>query len=133
MSTQRPLRVLIAKAGLDGHDRGAKIVARAFREAGCEVIFTGLHQTPAQVAQTAVDEDVDAIGLSVHAGAHLTLFADLFAALDNFGSEIPVFGGGIIPSVDRPALQELGVKAIFGPGTPLGEIVSRTLANCSRR
>jgi methylmalonyl-CoA mutase C-terminal domain/subunit len=120
----RPLRVLIAKPGLDGHDRGAKVIARALRDAGMEVIYTGLHQTPEMIAEAAIQEDVDAIGLSLLSGAHLTLFP---AVLDELrtrgGSDIPLFGGGIIPDEDRPALEALGVAAIFTPGATTQEIV----------
>ncbi|HEY0239294.1 MAG TPA: cobalamin B12-binding domain-containing protein, partial [Friedmanniella sp.] len=112
-----PRRVVVAKPGLDGHDRGAKIVARALRDAGMEVIYTGLHQTPEQIVATALAEDADAVGLSVLSGAHLTLFArvlDLLAAED--ASDIVVFGGGIIPSADRAELLARGVAGVFGPG-----------------
>ncbi len=124
LSSSRPLRVLIAKPGLDGHDRGAKVIARALRDAGMEVIYTGLHQTPEMVAETAIQEDVDAIGLSLLSGAHLTLFP---AVLDELrkrgGADIPLFGGGIIPDEDRPDLERLGVAAIFTPGATTQEIV----------
>src|SRR5262245_43149228 len=115
MSTER-LRVVIAKPGLDGHDRGAKVVARALRDAGMEVVYTGLHQTPEQIVETAIQEDADAIGLSVLSGAHMTLFrrlAELLAERD--ASDIVVFGGGIIPEADIPDLRALGVAQIFGP------------------
>jgi len=118
-----PPRILIAKPGLDGHDRGAKVVARALRDAGCEVIYTGLHQTPAQIAQAAIDEDVQGVGLSTLSGAHLTLFPQVVAELAARGaSDIVVFGGGIIPERDVPALEAAGVAAVFGPGTPLETI-----------
>lgn len=119
-----PIRVVVAKPGLDGHDRGAKVVARALRDAGIEVVYTGLHQTPAQIVDTAIQEDADVIGLSVLSGAHLTLFAevmDLLKAKD--ASDIVVFGGGIIPEDDIPVLEEMGVAKIFTPGTPTHEIV----------
>jgi methylmalonyl-CoA mutase C-terminal domain/subunit len=119
-----PRRVVVAKPGLDGHDRGAKIVARALRDAGMEVIYTGLHQTPEQIVATALAEDADAIGLSVLSGAHLTLFTrviDLLAAED--ASDIVVFGGGIIPEADRAQLLERGVAGVFGPGTTMASIV----------
>jgi methylmalonyl-CoA mutase C-terminal domain/subunit len=123
--TSRPLRVLIAKPGLDGHDRGAKVIARALRDAGMEVIYTGLHQTPEMIAEAAIQEDVDAIGLSVLSGAHLTLFP---AVLDELasrgGGDIPVFGGGIVPDEDRPALERAGIAAIFTPGATTQEIVA---------
>lgn len=119
----RPIRVVIAKPGLDGHDRGAKVVARALRDAGFEVIYTGLHQTPAQIAETAVQEDADCVGLSVLSGAHLTLFADVLQELRARGaSDIVVFGGGIIPPDDAQALKALGVAEIFTPGTPTAAI-----------
>ena len=120
-----PRRVVVAKPGLDGHDRGAKIVARALRDAGMEVIYTGLHQTPEQIVATALAEDADAIGLSVLSGAHLTLFArvlDLLAAED--ASDIVVFGGGIIPEADRAQLLERGVAGVFGPGATMASIVA---------
>jgi methylmalonyl-CoA mutase C-terminal domain/subunit len=120
-----PRRVVVAKPGLDGHDRGAKIVARALRDAGMEVIYTGLHQTPEQIVATALAEDADAVGLSVLSGAHLTLFArvlDLLAAED--ASDIVVFGGGIIPAGDRAQLLERGVAGVFGPGTSMADIVA---------
>jgi methylmalonyl-CoA mutase C-terminal domain/subunit len=120
-----PRRVVVAKPGLDGHDRGAKIVARALRDAGMEVIYTGLHQTPEQIVATALAEDADAIGLSVLSGAHLTLFTrvlELLAAED--ASDIVVFGGGIIPESDRALLRERGVAGVFGPGTSMAEIVA---------
>ncbi len=120
----KPVRVLIGKVGLDGHDRGVKLVARALRDAGMEVIYTGLHQTPEQVVSAAVQEDVDAIGLSVLSGAHNTLFARVLELLREHGADdIPVFGGGIIPDEDVPRLKAAGVRALFRPGTPLSEIV----------
>ncbi len=120
-----PLRVLIGKVGLDGHDRGVKLVARALRDAGIEVIYTGLHQTPEQVVATAIQEDVDAIGLSLHSGAHNHLFPRVIELLKEKGAgEIAVFGGGIIPDEDFPTLKAAGVKALFLPGTPMSEIVN---------
>ncbi len=119
-----PIRVVVAKPGLDGHDRGAKVVARALRDAGIEVVYTGLHQTPAQIVDAAIQEDADIIGLSVLSGAHLTLFAevmDLLKAKD--ATDIIVFGGGIIPEDDIPVLEEMGVARIFTPGTTTHEIV----------
>ncbi len=116
-------RVLIAKPGLDGHDRGAKVVARALRDAGCEVVYSGLHQTPEQIARTAVDEDVDGVGLSTLSGAHLTLFPRVVEALAaQNASDIVVFGGGIIPEEDLEPLREAGIAAVFTPGTPLEDI-----------
>lgn len=119
-----PIRVVVAKPGLDGHDRGAKVVARALRDAGIEVVYTGLHQTPAQIVDAAIQEDADVIGLSVLSGAHLTLFAevmDLLKAKD--ATDIIVFGGGIIPDDDIPVLEGMGVAKIFTPGTTTQEIV----------
>lgn len=119
-----PLRVLIGKVGLDGHDRGVKLIARALRDAGMEVIYTGLHQTPEQIVSTALQEDVDAIGLSLLSGAHNTLFRRVLELLKEQDAEdIALFGGGIIPDGDVPALTAAGVKALFGPGAPLQEIV----------
>jgi methylmalonyl-CoA mutase C-terminal domain/subunit len=124
MTPGRPVRVVVAKPGLDGHDRGAKIVARALRDAGFEVIYTGLHQTPEQIVATAIQEDADAIGLSVLSGAHNYLFKRVLELLQEKGAEdIVVFGGGIIPPEDVTALKALGVKEIFTPGAPTQEIV----------
>ncbi len=121
---ERKIRVLIAKPGLDGHDRGAKIVARALRDAGFEVIYTGLHQTPEQVVAAAIQEDVDAIGLSVLSGAHNFLFKQVLALLKEKGADdIAVFGGGIIPPEDIAALKAMGVKELFTPGTSTQDIV----------
>ncbi len=118
-----PRRILIAKPGLDGHDRGAKVIARALRDAGFEVIYSGLHQTPAQIAETAVQEDVDAVGLSSLSGAHKTLFPKVAEELQARDSgDIVVFGGGVIPESDIPALAEAGISMIFTPGSPLDEI-----------
>jgi len=118
------IRVLVAKPGLDGHDRGAKVVARTLRDAGFEVIYTGLHQTPEMIAAAALQEDVDAVGLSVMSGAHNTLFPAVMEALRTRGAEdILVFGGGIVPEEDRTRLKELGVGEIFTPGAPLESIV----------
>lgn len=115
---ERKLRLLVAKPGLDGHDRGAKIVARAFRDAGFEVIYTGLRQTPEQIVNTAIQEDVDAVSLSILSGAHNTLFPKVVQLLKEKGAaDIPVFGGGIIPEDDIPGLKEAGVLEIFTPGT----------------
>ncbi len=121
-----PARVLIAKPGLDGHDRGAKVVARALRDAGFEVIYTGIRQTPEMIVQAAVQEDVDAIGLSILSGAHLDLLPAIVNGLRENGLEIPVFSGGIIPKEDYDALTEMGIAGIFGPGTSLKEIVNFT-------
>jgi methylmalonyl-CoA mutase C-terminal domain/subunit len=119
------IRVVIAKAGLDGHDRGAKVVARALRDAGVEVIYTGLHQTPEQIVAAAIQEDVDAVGLSILSGAHMTLFARVVELLrERDASDIVVFGGGIIPEEDIGELYRLGVAKIFTPGTPTTDIVA---------
>ena len=116
--------MVVAKPGLDGHDRGAKVVARALRDAGCEVIYTGLHQTPAQIVDAAIQEDADAIGLSVLSGAHLVLFDEVMKQLaQKDASDIVVFGGGIIPDDDSPVLRDMGVAMVFTPGTPLPEVV----------
>ena len=128
------IRVLVAKPGLDGHDRGAKVVARALRDAGFEVIYTGLHQTPEMIASAAVQEDVDCVGLSVMSGAHNTLFPAVIEALRaRGGDDILVFGGGIIPEEDIPRLTEAGVSAVFTPGAPLGSIVDWLNENVSER
>ena len=120
---QRRYRVVIAKPGLDGHDRGAKVIARALRDAGFEVIYTGLHQTPEQVAETALQEDADAVGLSVLSGAHLTLFPRVVELLREKGvADVLVFGGGIIPEADVARLKDAGVSALFTPGAPLADI-----------
>ncbi len=122
--TVQPLRVLIGKVGLDGHDRGVKLIARALRDTGTEVIYTGLHQTPEEVVGTAIQEDVDAIGLSILSGAHNTLFRRVVELLREQGAkDIVVFGGGIIPDEDLPRLKAAGVRALFRPGTPMSEIV----------
>jgi methylmalonyl-CoA mutase C-terminal domain/subunit len=123
--TAQPLRVLIGKVGLDGHDRGVKLIARALRDAGMEVIYTGLHQTPEQVVSAAIQEDVDAIGLSILSGAHNTLFRRVLELLKEQGAEdIALFGGGIIPNDDLSSLKAAGVRALFRPGTPMHEIVN---------
>ena len=124
------IRVVIAKPGLDGHDRGAKVVARALRDAGMEVVYTGLHQTPEQIVETVVQEDADAVGLSVLSGAHMTLFARLAELLRERGvDDVVVFGGGIIPDADVPELEKLGVARIFTPGATTTEIVDWVRAN----
>ena len=128
--TARKIRVVVAKPGLDGHDRGAKIIARALRDAGMEVIYTGLHQTPEQIAETAVQEDADAVGLSVLSGAHMGLFARVMEALrDRNASDIVVFGGGIVPAGDIVELQKLGVAKIFTPGASTTEIIEWVKTN----
>ncbi len=129
-----PLRVVVAKPGLDGHDRGAKVVARALRDAGMEVVYTGLHQTPEQIVEAAIQEDADAVGLSVLSGAHMTLFAkvvELLKARD--AADIVVFGGGIIPDGDIAPLTELGVAKVFTPGAATHEIVDWVRANIHGR
>jgi methylmalonyl-CoA mutase C-terminal domain/subunit len=124
-SARRHIRILVAKPGLDGHDRGAKIVARALSEAGVEVIYTGLHQTPEMIARAAVQEGVDAVGLSIMSGAHNTLFPAVIAELAaRSASDIAVFGGGIIPDEDVARLEALGVKKVFRPGDDLSEIIA---------
>ena len=134
MAVSRPLRILVAKAGLDGHDRGAKIIARALRDAGVEVIYTGLHQTPEMIAEAAIQEDVDGIGLSILSGAHLTLFP---AVLDELkrrgGADIVVFGGGIVPDADVAALEGAGVARIFTPGASTQDIVAWVRAHVPSR
>ncbi len=124
------IRVVVAKPGLDGHDRGAKVVARALRDAGMEVIYTGLHQTPEQIVETAIQEDADCVGLSVLSGAHMALFPRVIELLQERGaSDIVVFGGGIVPAADIPELQALGVARIFTPGATTGEIIEWVRAN----
>ncbi len=127
---ERRHRILVAKAGLDGHDRGAKIIARALRDGGFEVIYTGLHQTPEMIAETAVQEDVDGIGLSILSGAHMTLFPQLLKELEKRGAgEVVVFGGGIVPDSDIEELKKMGVKAVFTPGESTEKIVEWVRAN----
>lgn len=122
--SEHKIRVLVAKPGLDGHDRGAKVVARALRDAGFEVIYTGLRQTPEQIAEAALQEDVDVVGLSILSGAHMRLFPEIMRLLKAKGlGSVLVIAGGIIPEDDIAPLKKLGVKAIFGPGTPTSEIV----------
>lgn len=128
-----PLRIVVAKPGLDGHDRGAKVIARALRDAGMEVIYTGLHQTPEQIVATAIAEDADGIGLSVLSGAHMTLFARVMELLkEQDATDIVVFGGGIIPDEDRGPLAEMGVSGIFTPGARMDEVVDWVKANVRR-
>ena len=120
----RPIRVLVAKPGLDGHDRGAKVVAAALRDAGMEVVYTGLHQTPEMIASAAVQEDVDVVGLSILSGAHMTLFPRVRALLEANGRpDVLVTGGGIIPRDDMEALQQQGIGQLFGPGTPTSDLI----------
>jgi len=131
---ERPLRILVAKPGLDGHDRGAKIIARALRDAGFEVIYTGLHQTPEMIVSAAIQEDVDAVGLSVMSGAHMTLFPAVIDLLKEKGAaDIAVFGGGIIPQDDVPQLVEKGVAAVFLPGSSTQAIIDWIRANVRPR
>jgi methylmalonyl-CoA mutase C-terminal domain/subunit len=119
------IRVVVAKPGLDGHDRGVKVIARALRDAGMEVIYTGLHQTPEQIVETTIQEDADAVGLSIHSGAHMTLFPRVVELLRERGaSDVVVFGGGIIPRDDIIALKEKGIAEIFTPGATTSEIVA---------
>jgi methylmalonyl-CoA mutase, C-terminal domain len=130
----QPLRIVVAKAGLDGHDRGAKIIARALRDAGMEVIYTGLFQTPEQIVQTAIQEDADGIGLSILSGAHMTLFPLVVEQLKAHGAgDIVFFGGGTIPDEDAKRLKELGVREIFTPGAPLQEIIDFVSTQCGKR
>ncbi|HEY1976597.1 MAG TPA: cobalamin B12-binding domain-containing protein [Candidatus Baltobacteraceae bacterium] len=130
----RPLRIVIAKAGLDGHDRGAKVIARALRDAGMEVIYTGLFQTPEQIVQTAIQEDADGIGLSILSGAHMTLFPLVLEQLEAQGAgDVVFFGGGTIPPEDADELRKAGVKAVFTPGAPLQEIIDFVEAECGKR
>src|SRR3982750_2720411 len=130
----RPVRILVAKPGLDGHDRGAKVIARALRDAGFEVIYTGLHQTPEQVVETVVQEDADAVGLSLLSGAHMTLMPRVVALLNERGADdVIVFGGGITPDADIVKLKEIGVAAIFTPGSPLAAITEWLTAALKER
>jgi methylmalonyl-CoA mutase, C-terminal domain len=125
LAEDKKLRILVAKPGLDGHDRGAKIIARALRDAGFEVIYTGLHQTPEMIAETAVQEDVDAIGLSILSGAHMTLFPKILELLKTKGvGDVPVFGGGIVPDDDIKELKRLGIREIFTPGASTQNIIT---------
>jgi methylmalonyl-CoA mutase C-terminal domain/subunit len=129
-----PIRVLIAKPGLDGHDRGAKVIARALRDAGVEVIYSGLHQTPEQIVETAIQEDVGGVGLSVLSGAHMTLFPRVAELLAERGAgDIVVFGGGIVPEADIAELKAKGLAAVFTPGTPLGSVTDWVRANVPER
>ncbi len=122
--SEKRIRVLVAKPGLDGHDRGAKVIAQALRDAGMEVVYTGLRQTPEQIVSAAVQEDVDVVGMSILSGAHGTLFPEVIRLLREKGAgDILVVGGGIIPEEDIPALKEAGIAEVFGPGTPLEEVV----------
>ena len=130
MKSERKLKVLLAKPGLDGHDRGVRVVARGFRDAGFEVIYTGLHQTPEQIVSAAIQEDVDLVGLSCLSGAHMYLFSEVVKQLREKGAhDVVVIGGGIIPTEDIPKLKEVGIKEIFLPGVPLEEIIKWTNEN----
>jgi len=130
MEQEKKLRVLVAKPGLDGHDRGARIIARGFRDAGFEVIYTGVHQTPEQIVSAALQEDVDLVGLSCLSGAHLHLFSEVVRQLKASGAgDITVIGGGIIPDEDIPKLKKAGIKQVFLPGTPITKIVDWTVKN----
>jgi methylmalonyl-CoA mutase, C-terminal domain len=134
VADEKVLRILVAKAGLDGHDRGAKIIARALRDAGFEVIYTGLHQTPDMIAEAAVQEDVDAIGLSILSGAHMTLFPAVINALKARGAEdVAIFGGGIVPQDDIQPLKQAGVMEIFTPGVSTQSIVDWIRTNVNPR
>jgi len=134
MNSERRIRVIIAKPGLDSHDRGAKIVARALRDAGMEVIYTGLRQTPEQIVETALQEDVDVIGLSILSGAHMTLFPRIMELLKRKGLEdVLVFAGGIIPQEDVPALKRIGIAEVFGPGTPTETVAKFVKENVRKR
>lgn len=132
--SDQPLRILVAKPGLDGHDRGAKIIARALRDAGFEVIYTGLHQTPEMIVAAAIQEDVDAIGVSILSGAHMTLFPAILELMRAKGiGEVPVFGGGIVPDHDVSELEKAGVKKIFTPGTSMDGIIRWVRENVRSR
>ncbi len=134
MTSERKLRVLIAKPGLDGHDRGARVIARAFRDAGFEVIYTGCHQTPEQIVSTALQEDVDLIGLSILSGAHMYSFPRIMELLkENNAEDITVIGGGIFPTEDIPKLKATGIKAIFEPGVLLDDIITWVKTNVKPR
>ena len=130
----RAIRVLVAKAGLDGHDRGAKVVAQSLRDAGMEVIYTGLRQTPEMIVKAALEEDVDVVGLSLHSGAHMTLFPRVLDLLREAGlGHVLLTGGGIIPDADRQSLAELGVGQLFGPGTPTSDLVEYIQEEIAKR
>jgi methylmalonyl-CoA mutase C-terminal domain/subunit len=132
--TARPLRILVAKPGLDGHDRGAKIIVRALRDAGFEVIYTGLHQTAEMIAEAAIQEDVDGVGLSILSGAHLTLFPAVIEELRRRGGgDITIFGGGIVPQEDQPTLASAGVAKVFTPGATIQDVVDWVRANVRPR
>ena len=133
MSSRGKLRVLVAKPGLDDHDRGAKVIARAFRDAGMEVVYTGLRQTPEQIVKTAVQEDVDAIALSILSGAHMTLFPRILELMKKEGiGDVLIIGGGIIPNDDVPELRKMGISEVFGPGTPTSVVVNYVVQHARR-
>ena len=133
-NNERPIRVLVAKPGLDGHDRGAKVIARALRDAGMEVIYTGIRQSPQMIVQAAAQEDVDVLGLSILSGAHLEILPEVMSLLHDQGmDDVVVVVGGIIPAVDRQPLKELGIVEVFGPGTSTGEIVDFITENMAGR
>jgi methylmalonyl-CoA mutase C-terminal domain/subunit len=130
--TDRKIRVLVAKPGLDGHDRGAKVIARALRDAGMEVVYTGIRQTPEMIAEAALQEDVDVVGMSILSGAHMALFPKVMDLLHHSGmDDVLVVAGGIIPDEDMPALHDMGIKGVFGPGTPTDQIVAFIRENIS--
>jgi methylmalonyl-CoA mutase C-terminal domain/subunit len=130
--TEKKIRVLVAKPGLDGHDRGAKVIARALRDAGMEVIYTGIRQTPEMIAEAALQEDVDVVGMSILSGAHMALFPKVMELLHEYGmDDVLIVAGGIIPDEDVPALNEMGIRGIFGPGTPTDQIVEFIRENVS--
>lgn len=130
---EKKIRVLVAKPGLDSHDRGAKVVARALRDSGMEVIYTGLRQTPEQIVETVLQEDVDVLGLSILSGAHMVLFPKIIELMKQKGlNDVVVFAGGIIPEEDIPPLKQLGIKEVFGPGTPTGTVVRFVKENVDR-
>jgi len=134
LSSKGKLRVLVAKPGLDDHDRGAKVIARAFRDAGMEVIYTGLRQTPEQIVKTALQEDVDAMALSILSGAHMTLFPEILQLMRKEGiGDVLVIGGGVIPDEDVPELKKMGVSEVFGPGTPTSVVVNYVAQHVRRR
>jgi len=133
LSSRGKLRVLVAKPGLDDHDRGAKVIARAFRDAGMEVVYTGLRQTPEQIVKTAVQEDVDAIALSILSGAHMTLFPRILELMKKEGiGDVLIIGGGIIPNDDVPELRKMGISEVFGPGTPTSVVVNYVVQHARR-
>ena len=134
MREERRLRILIAKPGLDGHDRGARVIARAFRDAGFEVVYTGIRRTPEEIAAAAVQEDVSAVGLSLLSGAHLSLFPAVVQALRNAGAgDIPVLGGGIIPDEDIGPLKDAGIIEVYTPGTPVTQIIAAFRSACEKQ